>query len=375
MTGKLNEIISPKKSRLLELLCFCFGVLVLLCAAPTADAEVLKLNGSMIVSYSDRQGGVGLRNNEGNNTIKMSQFSMSLSKELSEFTKLATRFSTSGRSLNVTEGYLRFSGLPQDGVVTIGQFYKPLGAPIQTAGLSYPALMFHSAAVQGVKAGFEFYPLRWELGFVNNNPLASNASSISASSAFGRPLPSATTPLNTNSKEGYAFFGWRDGGIWGSLDLNIGFTYGQLSQTDRTTIDNLGIFTDLVSHKNRRVFDAAADYMKGPFRIYGEYVKAHEGNLTIVTYNIGTAYRIGKVNWIAGYDLVKNNTEFRNLDVPAAWHRRRLSFGVTVEASSRLQLRGFYEQNWENIDGGSDFDNLEKGIPNDAVILQAVLSM
>jgi len=341
---------------------------IMVCCILTAEA--VDINGTLLLEYEDREGGTGLIQNTQNQSLGIAQVDLRLTQELSEFNRAFARLSSSGGNVRITEGWLSFGGLPYDGTVTAGQFFKPLGAPVQHSGLSYPALLFHTSAVQGIKLSAEYYPWRGEIGVVNNNPFSQRGTTISSSSAFGRPLASTALPRNTGAREGYAFFGWQDGGTWGSLDVNVTGTYGKFSQTDMNLLDSLNILAPNPPHKgNRRGLDVSADYIYGPARLNGEYAVFKEGKLSLTAWNISGSWRQGKFNWIIGYDHLANNAAARPINVPASWMRRRVSYATTYEFNSSLQFRLQYEQNREEISGTANFGD-HRGIPNDGITAQ-----
>jgi hypothetical protein len=327
-------------------------------------ARALEFGGALITEFIDRQGsqgGSGLIANHEHGQFRLTQFSLNLAHDLSKFNRLGATLSTSGANITVNEAWMRFSGVPYDGAVTVGRFYKPLGAPLMNVGLSYPALLFHSAPVTGMKVDMNYYPWRWEVGFVNQNAFSERGSVISGSIAFGRPAQNLVT---THRKEGYVFLGWRDGGGWGSLDLNATYSIGEFIPADQTILNGLGIVTQPRNERTRNLLDLAADYTYGPVRIYGEYAVANEGKLNLRAWNVNGSYRIDKYLLTIGYDKLDNNAVNRLFATPASWERKRVSYGVTWEYRPQLKFDLFYENNKEFL------TNWTQDLRNNAVIFQ-----
>lgn len=340
--------------------------LLLILFTAIVPAAAVDIHGTLLAEYEEREGGTGLIANTEHATLGIAQVDLRFTQEFSDVNRLMARFSSSGGNLNVTEAWMNFGGFPYDGSMTIGRFFKPLGAPLQHSGLSYPALLFHTSAVQGLKFNAEYYPWRGEIGVANNNPFSAQGSRIGGSRAFGHPLPSTALPQNTHELEVYFFGGWQDGGAWGSLDVNFTGTYGSFSRADANVLNGLNIIQG-ADKSDRKGIDFSADYIYGPARFNGEYATFDEGKLTLTAWNISTSYRTGPFNWIIGYDRLDNNAEQRPLNVPASWERRRVSYAATYEYNAALQLRLQLEQNKEYITGT---DNFHQGIPNDGVTFQ-----
>jgi hypothetical protein len=368
------------------------GIAAAACVFFAVEARAVEVGGTLITEYRDRTG----QNQNGafstpsiaagttNGQFRMVQTNIRLTHDLSEMNHFGAAVTSGGGALVISEAWLQADGLPYDGTITVGRFYKPLGSPLQTVGLSYPALLFHTAPVLGIKTGMEYYPWRWEIGFVNNNPFSATGSVISNSAAFGRPQAA----INSNNKEIYGFLGWRDGGEWGALDVNIGYTYGEMSAADRAVIQGLTTLPlgagprilerAIGAQESRRdLLDIALDYTYGPWRLYGEYAVANEGVLRLTAYNVSGSYRTGKFNWIVGHDRLSNNANNRVLNVPASWGRGRWSYSVAWEYHPQLTFQLEYEQNAEDLTSagvGRTAGLRRRAVDNDAVILQAVAS-
>jgi hypothetical protein len=368
------------------------GTAAAACLFVATGAGAVEIGGTLITEYRDRTGqnqnGAGSTPSIAVGTthgqFRMVQTNLRLTHDLSEMNHFGAAITTGGGALALSEAWLQAEGLPYDGSITVGRFYKPLGAPLQTVGLSYPALLFHTAPVLGIKTSMEYYPFRWEVGMANNNPFSATGSVISNSAAFGRPLAA----INTNNKEVYGFLGWRDGGEWGALDVNIGYTYGEMSATDRAVLQGLTtlpfgagprIFERAIGaqESHRDLLDVAVDYTYGPWRVNGEYAVANEGILKLTTYNLTGSYRTGDFNWVVGYDRLKNNATNRVLNVPASWGRERWSYSVAWEYRPQLTFQLEYEQNAEDLTSvaaGTTSGLRRRAVENDAVILQCVAS-
>lgn len=342
-----------------------------------APARAVDVSGTLITSYADRQGGTGLTAGTSNNQFRLVQANLRLTDDFTEYNRYGISITSGqGAALTISEAWTEMSGLPYDGAITLGRFYKPLAAPLQTVGLSYSALMFHSNPVIGAKLGMEYYPWRWEAGVVNNYDLSATGAIISNSTAFSRPIPTPSVEPS-QTREAYAFLGWRDGGEWGSLDLTANYAYGKFSRRDQAVLDGIAGLLP-APHRNRSdryLMEFSADYTYGPWRLNGDYARTREGRLDETVYNVDGSYRIGKANFIIGYDRLQNNANIRPLEVPATWERDRLTYGINYELTSNLQLALEYEHNREDITNVTpDRRNVRDGIPNDGIIFQMMAS-
>lgn len=354
---------------------FALMILGIVATVSAQAAEKLEIGGVLITEYRDRQGGNGLaaavmQTNTQHGQFRFVQANINLREQLSDYTRFAATMVTSGGGPIISEGWLEFAGFPYDGVFTLGRFYKPLGAPVQTANLSIPALMFHASPVVGMKLGMEYYPWLWEIGVVNNNALSSTGTFISNSRAFARPATPGVFAA-TNDKEIYAMLGWRDGGEWGSLDVHGILTEGEMSQADQNLLNGLAIISSPREGGRRRSWDFAADYQYGPWRVYGEYVLDDEGRLSQHVWNAGASYRVGKFNYAIGYDRLTNNTSIRPMFLPESWERKRYTGSVTYDYTNNLQFLLEYEHGVEFMDV-TPYTN--DGLDNDAVIFQVMAS-
>lgn len=342
-------------------------------------AGPLRINGTLITEYRDREGGTNeipavMQANTQHGQFRLVQMSLRFRYDLNDYTRTQfTASSSGGAAPIVSEGYLEWAGLPYEGLLTLGRFYKPNGAPLQTLNLSYPALMFHTGSVVGAKTSFEFYPWRMEVGIVNNSALSQTGTFLSNTRAFGRPTGAgAGGNATTNNKEIYAMLGWRDGGDWGSLDVNFTWTEGHMSQADRDLLRGLNILEPGArEEQHRRYLGTVADYQYGPWRVYGEYIAADEGALGMKVYNIGASYRHGRFNYVLGYDRLDNNTVARPMNLPESWRRKRYTAGLTYDYSSNIQFSAVYEWNTEFFD---KLPFTKDGLDNDAIVAQIVTS-
>lgn len=341
------------------------GALVLFSVSPQAKA--VDINGTILLDYEARDNDVQIVASRQNDGFRVAQTNLRLSHDFSEWNRALVSVIGGGQALTLNEAWMSFGGLPYSGELVAGRFFKPLGAPLQTAGLSFPAILFHSSPVTGMKVGMENYPWRWEGGVASTNPLTATGGLIGGTTVFGRPAATITG----HQKEIYGFIGWRDGGTWGSLDITGTYTHGKMTQADMATLNAVNIFpTRTGNESTRRILDFSADYTYGPWRLYGEYVQADEGKLQLTTYNIAGSRRLGDFNLTLGFDRLKNNATNRPLNVPASWHRDRITYGVEYEFSPRIRIRAEYEANDEEMTSVT-----RQGISNDAFRVQAVASI
>lgn len=344
-------------------------------------ASAINLSGSMTVEYRDRAGGSGLITNYGHSYIRFSQASLKAVHEYNDDLEAAIRLAFTGSASSVSEAWFEFKNLPCDGGITIGQFYRPRGAPVELSGQSFAVSLFHSAPVRGVRARFAKYPWRFEFGGHNANALSATGASIGNSTAFGRPLGASG---DSHQKEVYGHLGWADGGVWGSLDLGAMIRYGKMTRTGQSTIEGLEIITTSPDLSKRLGIDIAGDYMYGPWRISGEYSRHLDGRLRQTAYSGAIARRFDDIGFLRNpivvlqHDRYSNNATNRPLAVPGSWHRNRVLYGIRGDWNPdgkwtpKMQFRIEYEHNREKITGTEPFT--VDGIPNDGIIAQIVAS-
>ncbi len=343
-------------------------VAVLACLS-TPPALALDIGGAFVWDYTDYEGGTQLTPGTQHGQFRVVTGVLALSQRLSDDLHTRSVLTLNPGRIDINEAWIRAEGLPWDGTVTLGRFQKPGGAPILTAGSSYPQVLFHSAVHNGLKINMEQNTWNGEVGIVNQNDLSGTGSTLSNSAVFTRPM-NPPGLLSSHLREVYVNLGWSTGGDWGSLVLDGMLSFGQLTALDRRYLNSLAIMPTF-QDKNRRVGTIAADYTYGPWRAFGEYGSSFEGELHLVAWNAGGAYRLSdKLEVQATYDQLNNNIPplNRTLYVPMSWQRNRIALGGTYTPASSLEFRLLYEFNQETFNGAPS----KRGIPNDGVVFQTV---
>ncbi|MEK8023919.1 MAG: porin [Candidatus Hydrogenedentota bacterium] len=348
---------------------FALAAILTILASPTM---ALDINGNLIVEYRNREGGTGLIAGTQHDQFRLVQTTLRLTHDFTDYNRFgASITSGQGGAVAVTEGWAELGGLPYNGVLTLGRFYKPLAAPYQTVGLSYPALLFHTNPVLGAKVGMDFYPWRWEVGLVNNYDLSLTGTTISNSPAMARPI--VVAGAGEHIKEVYSYLGWRDGGSWGSLDASAGFSYGSFNIRDRALFNTIAGFVpgSQNDRSDRYLYEFSADYTYGPYRVSGDYARSREGRFAMTVYNVTGGYRWGKYNFLVGYDHLTNNANVRLTSTPATWERDRVTYGINYEWHPNVTLALEYEDNREDITTVSaERRQAKDGIENDGLVFQ-----
>lgn len=332
-------------------------------------AAALDLNGAFVWDYSDYEGGTQLLPGTQHGQFRTVTGLLALNQRLSDYYHARAIVTLNPGRIDINDAWIRAEGLPWNGSMTVGRFQKPGGAPILTAGSSYPNVLFHSPVHNGLKIHMEADLWNWEVGLVNQNDLSGLGSTLSNSAAFSRPLnpPGGVT---FHKKEVYGHLGWSTGGDWGSLVLKGLVSLGRLSQNDINYLSSLGIMPSF-QDRTRHLGALSADYTYGPWRAFGEYGSSFEGDLHLTAWNAGGAYRWNdQVEFSATYDQLGNNIapQRRTLYVPMAWERSRFALGATYRPVSAVEFRALYEFNRETFFGAPS----KRGIPNDGIVFQTV---
>lgn len=335
--------------------------------------------GDLIVSYRDLAGGQYV--NRDTDGFHFDQADLGLKHQFTDDVSGYTRLSMTGNGVSIDEAYIRMEGLPYDGSLTMGRFYKPLGAPIPLASLSFPAIMLHSAPELGLKVNLAMNPVSFEAGLVNGNPLT--APSLGGLVA-GSPVMTNANPPNIldidNARDVYTRLEVNFGEDWGSLTAGATYTAGELSSAELDGLNRggsleFGLFPTTpprLSHR-REHLDFDLDYQKGPVRIFSEYVDAQDGRLRRKIFSTAGSYvffyTTGAVTATLGYDVLNLNAERRLVSQPQTWNRHRVSMSLEWQPNEALSMQAEYDFNREDVipKGGGDIDN-------DAFSVQSILS-
>lgn len=316
---------------------------------------------------------------DNNNTWCLDEAAVALSCDMSEYTSAYVRASSSGARLTLSEAYLTVTGLPANGSFTAGEFYKPLGAPIPLANLSFTSLAFHSYQDLGLKLNFDRGLLNYEVGLVNGNPLAppANCNRVGGSPILSNPFPGNRIMDHDMEVYGRVEANW--GEDWGSLTVGLNGLYGKLSQREINALNprpllssTIGCFTT-ANRASRRVRGSIdADYQVGPYRVFGEYLKAQDGRLRRDIISGAGSYtwytRHGSVIGTLGYDYLNLNTEAALYSNPETWNRKRYSVSLAWWPEEFLEFLAEYNFNRENVrnpTGGN--------VSNDEFTIQSIL--
>lgn len=362
---------------------FCLGILsvagiFLVRLAPRATAAQVDVSADFLASFNDIQA-----NNVPNTDtdgLKYEQVGVNFTGYFGDFTTTYVRVVGTGSSVSLDEAWVKISGLPANGSFTFGRFYKPLGAPIPLANLSFPALLVHAFPDVGVKFNFESYPFVTEFGYVNGNPLAIPTL---ASRVAGTPILSQMhiSDRNLNHlRDVYLRGGVEFGEPWGSLTAGLTYTRGKLSPTELRLLNPINPFTPSLllkyrteDRRNKREhFSFDVDYEKGPYEVFGEFLRARDGRVLREVYSVSAQrtffHRFGQVTFGLAYDKFNINTGALLLQRPETWDRERRSATITYAPSEYLQFIAEYDWNLE-----SARDAAGKEIDNNEFVLQGLL--
>ncbi|MEK8022955.1 MAG: hypothetical protein AAB229_04025 [Candidatus Hydrogenedentota bacterium] len=352
-------------------------MLSIILALSLTGAPKTTMFGDIVVSWRDLAGGDYI-NLEGDN-FRFDQADLGLHHQINDFVVGYTRLSLTGGSVTPNEAWLRLEGMPYEGSFTIGKFFKPLGAPIPLASLSFPAIMLHSYSDFGAKVNFSKDAFSLELGTVNGNPLSAPATGgrVGGTAVITNANPPTTNDID-NNKEMYGRLAVNYGEDWGSLTAGVTYTEGRLASQEIDALNpggalNFGIFGLPVNVAKRRAhLEFDLDYQKGPFRIFSEYVNAEDGRLRRKIFSLAGSYVFfytsGAVTTTLGYDNLNINAARPNLNLPYTWNRNRLSASLQWQPYEFLSIQGEYDWNRENAiqrDGGH--------VDNDGITIQSII--
>lgn len=329
-------------------------------SAPTTRAEI---HGSLLARYEDPEFDhpvFGRRTDlSAPATWRLVQADVILQGNLGEASEFFVRMSLpGGGNANLTEAWIGSDAIGP-GRLTLGQFFRPRGAPIPVLSLSLPALTQHTFSAVGVKYGGEIRPhrIRYEVGLTNTNPMSLAAATIGDAPLIGRPFQA---PFTSGPIEWYGHFGRTTAGAWGSLDIGITATMGRLMRSDLDTLQASGIFTRPVGDRARQIWDVSADYIYGPLHLYGEFVRPNQGPLIENVWEVGAGYRLTpRLSAIGSHGRYRVHTDRVAFEFPWTWNRKRTVAGATWEVRSGLQVQGQYEWHDENArdPAGREIDN------------------
>lgn len=351
------------------------GLAAALLSVPgTAPASGVRttFHGDVIMSYSD------VANNQIPNQdaehLRIDEADLGMLHQINDRTTAYFRIAMSPGSFSLSEAWLKFEGLPWEGAVTIGKFYRPLGASIPLSNLSFPALTLHSYPELGIKVSVFRDPIGFEVGYVNGyllSPLASSAR------IAGTPVISnSNSTILDNKRDWYGRLYVVRGEDWGSLTMGMTYLGGRLPPEEIDALNpggalNLFLFNTTNFEDDRQHLSFDADYQTGPWRVYGEYAHARDGRLQRSMYSIAGSYsfypRIGAVTTTLGFDKLDIHDQVIRLRNPMSWDRERTSFTVAWWPTESISVQMEFDLNKENVlqTGGGKIDN-------DAFTLQTI---
>lgn len=336
-------------------------------------AGAIEIHGDMLADYRDGELVHPLQDqfapfdNSRPSTWRFVQADVTLREYLGDYNEFFARATFAPGVPNiVSEAWLAQDGIGP-GRLTIGQFYRPRGAPIPLASLSMPSLVFHTFSVTGAKYAGRWgtTPIRYEVGATNTNPITLRGATVGDAFLIGRPHAGG---WSSGPVEAYGHLGYATGAAWGSIDASVTGIFGKLTRTDVNTLNTSGIFSRNSSDDNRQIWVFSGDYIYGPLHVYAQYDRANEGDLRHEAWVAGGSYWVRpNVQLTLSYDEYDINADAPGITAnppalfatPWAWDRDRTSLSAIWEAAPGLQFQAEYEWNDENarLPDGREIDN------------------
>lgn len=348
-------------------------VLVAALAAGTPGQVVARnvrtsVHGDVILSYVDIENNqIGTLDAE---SFRIDQADLGLHHQLNDWSVAYIRLAITPGSMTPSEAWLKLEGLPWDGAVTIGKFYRPLGASIPLSNLSFPQLMFHAYPDIGVKTSFFRDPIGMEIGVVNGYSLSPGPSSarVGGTPVLANANSGASFPDIDNNRNWYGRLSVNRGEDWGSLTLGMSYLGGRLPAQEVDALNpggrfDFGLFRTTNNEDNRAHLSYDVDYQYGPWRLFAEYVKAQDGRLRRDIYSVAGSFtfypRCGRITTTLGWDKLDIKDQEVRLRQPMSWDRQRTAFIVSWWPEEVIQVQAEFDHNIENVSewGGGRHDN------------------
>ncbi len=334
------------------------------------------LHGDLILSYVD------IANNQVTNldaeSFRVDQADLGLHHQLNDVSVGYLRLAITPGAMSLSEAYVKFDGLPWQGAITLGKFYRPLGAPVPLSNLTYPQLMVHAYPEIGVKTSFFRDPIGIEVGVVNGYSLApaSLSARVAGTPVLSNANASASFPDIDNNRNWYGRLSSNVGEDWGSLTVGMTYLGGRLPAQEVDALNpggrfDFGLFRRTNFEDDRQHLSYDIDYQYGPWRAYGEFLKARDGRLRRDIWNVAGSYtfypRCGMITTTLGWDKLDIKDQEIRINNPMSWDRSRASFTVAWWPTEAIQVQAEFDLNHENVSqtGGGRLDN-------DAFTLQTI---
>lgn len=334
------------------------------------------VHGDIILSYAS------IQNNQVTNldgeSFRIDQADLGLHHRLNDIALAYVRLAITPGSVTPSEAYLKLEGLPWNGAVTLGKFYRPLGASIPLSNLSFPQLMVHAYPEIGVKATLLGDPVGFEVGVTNGYALAPAATSarVAGTAVLANANTVGMFPDVDNNRNWYGRIALNRGEDWGSLTLGMTYLAGRLPAQEVDALNpggrfDFGLFRTADLQDNRQHLSYDLDYQYGPWRLFGEFVEARDGRLRRDIYSAAGSYtfypRCGMITTTIGWDKLDIKDQVPRIQQTMSWDRQRTSFTVSWWPEEMIQVQAEYDWNYESITqtGGGKLEN-------DAFTLQSV---
>lgn len=335
------------------------------------------LFGDIITSYRTIENDQ-FRDLDGEN-FRFEQADLGIHYLATDWASVYSRMTLAGASVSVSEAYVKLMGLPLEGSLTVGRFYKPLGSPIPLSSLSFPVIAVHSSPEFGAKLNLEKYPWVMELGVVNGNPISLPA--LSSRIAGTAVFSNNTSPITFDphkEKDYYSRVGVVLGEDWGSLNAGVSYTFGELARQEVDYLNpggavNSFLYTSQDLDDRREHLGIDLDFQKGPYRLFGEYVDARDGRAHRKVWSAAGSYtwytRWGPMTTTAGFDKLEINADRVILALPQSWSRDRVALSHAWWPQEFWSVQAEYDWNGENVSGANPGGDLD----NDVFTIQSIL--
>ncbi len=269
---------------------------------------------------------------------------------------------TPDSAVKLDEAWVKFSGLPLNSWVTLGQEDPFIHVSRKTE--SYPILgyAFWQDEDLGLFMGGEMGSAYWRFSATNGRRLRDRQ--ISEDRTFPIPTDDDDNGENNANKQIGIGLGLNHSFKEGhSIDILPFWYTADLSENDITYLNTINGYTNLVD-KDQVRYGVNFDYLLGGFEFFAQYMKAEDGVMDRDGWYVQPSYkqklgmnRLQSVEFLLRYE--EYNVDLPNVSTDSrTWDRQTTTIAVISEIVNGFKIKTEYYLNDEET-GGADVDNNE----------------